>query len=103
MRMYQLSSGEYKPSVPPMMNVASDIEHASDFNVDLVPYALKQHLQEAQVKNPRYSIRSMAKRIGISHSFLIRIFQGKRQLSERMAWRLHLWLKSKEKKVGTTL
>lgn len=53
---------------------------------------------QAKSSNQKYSKRAFAKRMGISHSALIEIMNGKRQVSRKMALRLcqHLSLKPKQ-------
>lgn len=46
---------------------------------------LNEHLTEAQLKNPLYSLRSFAKKVGLPASALSEIMNGKRRLSREKA------------------
>ena len=59
---------------------------------------LKADLTKRKEKNPGFSLRSMAEKLSVSSSTLIRIFNGKRNISENMLPRFirFLGLRSKE-------
>lgn len=65
-------------------------------SVDFIPIQklLTEKLLEARTKNPAYSLRAFAKRIGISPSMLSEVLSGKRNAAEdtarKIALRLHL-------------
>lgn len=49
---------------------------------------LQSSFAEAQVRNPSYTMRSYARRLGVSHGALSEILRGKRKISKKMAERL---------------
>ncbi len=44
---------------------------------------LRERFQAAAARNPRYSLRSFAKQLGVDHSTLSQVFRNKRKLSAR--------------------
>lgn len=49
---------------------------------------LQEKLSEMQTKNPSYSIRAFSQKMGVSHSAVSEILNGKRAISAKMARRL---------------
>jgi uncharacterized protein (TIGR02147 family) len=48
-----------------------------------IPSLLRERLRAAMRRNPRFSLRSFAKQLGIDHSTLSQVFRGRRRLSAR--------------------
>ena len=48
-----------------------------------VPQLLRERLRAAVRRNPRFSLRSFAKQLGVDHSTLSQVLKGRRQLSAR--------------------
>jgi uncharacterized protein (TIGR02147 family) len=61
---------------------------------------LRQELSRRTVKNPRYSLRSFARTLGVSHTFLSMLLSGKRPFTEKVLSRFSekLGLSPQEKK-----
>lgn len=64
---------------------------------------LTEHYLEARKKNPAYSLRSFAKRLSISSSTLSEVFNGKRQVSKKLAEKLLLALNVPQQEMIETL
>jgi transcriptional regulator with XRE-family HTH domain len=50
--------------------------------------ALKSELTRRCEKNPRYSLRSFARSLGVDHSLLAKILRGERRVSAGMIWKV---------------
>jgi uncharacterized protein (TIGR02147 family) len=48
-----------------------------------IPSILREHLRAAKRRNPRFSLRSFARKLGVNHSTLSQVLRGKRRLSAR--------------------
>jgi uncharacterized protein (TIGR02147 family) len=48
-----------------------------------IPFLLRERLRAAVRRNPRFSLRSFAKQLGIDHSTLSQVLRGRRRLSAR--------------------
>ena len=48
-----------------------------------IPWVLRERLRAAMCRNPRFSLRSFAGKLGINHSTLSQVLRGKRRLSAR--------------------
>jgi uncharacterized protein (TIGR02147 family) len=48
-----------------------------------IPLLLRERLRAAMRRNPRFSLRSFAKQLGIDHSTLSQVLRGRRRLSAR--------------------
>lgn len=56
--------------------------HTSSAAYD-IPRLLRERLRAAVRRNPRFSLRSFAKQLGVDHSTLSQVLKGRRQLSAR--------------------
>jgi len=49
---------------------------------------IKTLLSEKVARNPSYSLRALARKLGVSHTYLVLIMKGKRKISSKLAVRL---------------
>jgi len=60
--------------------LTADRHHASAYDI---PSLLRERLRAAMRRNPRFSLRSFAKQLGIDHSTLSQVLRSRRRLSAR--------------------
>lgn len=65
------------------MKTALTADHRNSAPAYDIPRLLHERLRAAMRRNPRFSLRSFAKQLGIDHSTLSQILRGRRRLSAR--------------------
>ena len=63
------------------MKTALTADHRNSAGLYDIPQLLREQLRAGMRRNPRFSLRSFAKQIGIDHSTLSQVLKGRRRLS----------------------
>jgi uncharacterized protein (TIGR02147 family) len=65
------------------VKIAQTADPRTSGSMNDIPVLLRERLRAAVRRNPRFSLRSFAKQLGIDHSTLSQVLRGRRRLSAR--------------------
>lgn len=60
---------------------------------------IKKLLEDKQAKNPKYSVRALARDIGIDSGDLVNILNNKKKVTTRIAYKIGTYLEMNEKEL----
>lgn len=69
------------------------VKHDSDVDSDLVANLLRSRLKSRKVRNRAYSMRALARDIGLSPSHLCEVLNGRHRMSPKTAQQIYALLK----------